>query len=92
MSNCRNVFIPHSVTHDCLIWLGKVPMDSESAKIKDLFLEVLQPLVNRLCGFGVFYSKEAARVRYNLLIRQHYLVYHLSIIGCVLTIQGTSLS
>lgn len=38
-------------------------MDSESLKIRDLFLEVLQPLVNRLCGFGVFYSKDAARVR-----------------------------
>ena len=43
-------------------------MDSESVKIKDLFLEILQPLVNRLCGFGVFYSKEAARVSDKLII------------------------
>ncbi|KAH7281773.1 hypothetical protein KP509_36G062700 [Ceratopteris richardii] len=48
--------------HNRKLELVQVPMDSESLKIRDLFLEIVQPLVNRLCGFGVFYSKDAARL------------------------------
>ncbi|MCO5547416.1 hypothetical protein L7F22_000865 [Adiantum nelumboides] len=48
--------------HNRKLELLQVQMDSESVKIRDLFLEILQPLVNRLCGFGVFYSRDAARL------------------------------
>lgn len=37
-------------------------MNAESIKIKDIFLEILMPVVDRLCKFGVFYSRELARV------------------------------
>lgn len=40
----------------------QVAMNAESNKIKDVFLEILMPMVDRLCKFGVFYNRELARV------------------------------
>lgn len=40
-------------------------MNAESNKIKDIFLEILMPVVDRLCKFGVFYSREVARVYFH---------------------------
>lgn len=40
----------------------QVKMNAETTRIKDIYLEVLKPVVDRLCNMKVFYSREAARV------------------------------
>lgn len=38
-------------------------MNAETNKIKDIYLEILKPVVDKLYHLGVFYSREFARVR-----------------------------
>ncbi len=45
-----------------LVWCDKVPMNAESNKIKDTFVEILIPLMGKLCDLGVFYTRDLARV------------------------------
>ncbi|KAG6543585.1 hypothetical protein Mapa_014948 [Marchantia paleacea] len=49
-------------THNRKIELIEVPMNAASNQVKDLLIEVLQPIVYRLCGFRVFYNREIARL------------------------------
>lgn len=37
-------------------------MNAASNQVKDLLIEVLQPIVYRLCGYRVFYNRDIARV------------------------------
>jgi hypothetical protein len=37
-------------------------MNAESNKIKDTFVEILIPLIGKLCDLGVFYTRDLARV------------------------------
>lgn len=37
-------------------------MNAETTKIKDIYLEVLKPVVDKLYNMKVFYSREVARV------------------------------
>jgi Fanconi anemia group M protein len=45
-----------------LVWCDKVPMNAESNKIKDTFVEILIPLIGKLCDLGVFYTRDLARI------------------------------
>jgi hypothetical protein len=45
-----------------LVWCDKVPMNAESIKIKDMFVEILIPSIGKLCDPGVFYTSNVARV------------------------------
>ncbi|KAJ7515587.1 hypothetical protein O6H91_22G019300 [Diphasiastrum complanatum] len=49
-------------TYSRKLELIQVVMDPESNKVKDLFLEVLHPVVCKLCSFGVFYSRDLPRL------------------------------
>ncbi|KAL2650513.1 hypothetical protein R1flu_018641 [Riccia fluitans] len=49
-------------THNRKIELMEVPMNAESNRAKDLLVEVLQPIIYRLCGFRVFYNRDIARL------------------------------
>ncbi|BFI25467.1 fanconi anemia group M protein [Marchantia polymorpha subsp. ruderalis] len=49
-------------THNRKIELIEVPMNAASNQVKDLLIEVLQPIVYRLCGYRVFYNRDIARL------------------------------
>lgn len=40
-------------------------MNAETNKIKDIYLEVLKPVVDKLYNMKVFYSREVARVLFS---------------------------
>ncbi len=45
-----------------LVWCDKVPMNAESNKIKDTFVEILIPLIGKRCDLGVFYTRDLGRM------------------------------
>jgi len=47
---------------------AQVKMNAETNKIKDIYLEVLKPVVDKLYNMKVFYSREVARVISSTLI------------------------
>ncbi|CAK9227008.1 unnamed protein product [Sphagnum troendelagicum] len=49
-------------THHRELELIQVPMNAESNKIKDTFVEILIPLIAKLCDLGVFYTRDLARI------------------------------
>ncbi|CAK9227859.1 unnamed protein product [Sphagnum troendelagicum] len=49
-------------THHRELELIQVPMNAESNKIKDTFVEILIPLIGKLCDLGVFYTRDLARI------------------------------
>lgn len=49
-------------THNKSIELIKVAMDKDSVSVSNLLLEVITPVVHRLCGLGVFYSKDVTKL------------------------------
>lgn len=42
-------------------------MNAETNKIKDIYLDVLKPVVDKLYNMGVFYSREVARVLFSYI-------------------------
>ncbi|KAG0581901.1 hypothetical protein KC19_3G018500 [Ceratodon purpureus] len=49
-------------THNRKLELVQVKMNAETNKIKDIYLDVLKPVVDKLYTMGVFYSREVARL------------------------------
>ncbi|XP_024357672.1 DEAD-box ATP-dependent RNA helicase FANCM isoform X3 [Physcomitrium patens] len=49
-------------THNRKLELIQVKMNAETNKIKDIYLEILKPVVDKLYHLGVFYSREFARL------------------------------
>jgi hypothetical protein len=54
-------------------------MNAETNKIKDIYLEVLKPVVDKLCSMGVFYRSEVARVLSSNILSTLYLFCCVSI-------------
>ncbi|XP_024524582.1 DEAD-box ATP-dependent RNA helicase FANCM-like isoform X2 [Selaginella moellendorffii] len=49
-------------THDRKLEVITVPLNAESKKLRDMLSDILQPVVLKLCNYGVFYNRDIARL------------------------------